>query len=68
MTLVAMTLRLTDEEAEALRRRAEQEGRSMQEVARTAIREYTSDRKTRLASAIEKIRIEDAELLDRLSR
>jgi predicted transcriptional regulator len=68
MTLVAMTLRLTDEEAEALRRRAEQEGRSMQEVARTAIREYTSDRKTRLASAIEKIRTEDAELLDRLSR
>jgi predicted transcriptional regulator len=68
MTLVAMTLRLTDEEAEALRRRAEQEGRSMQEVARTAIREYTTDRNTRLASAIEKIRIEDAELLDRLSR
>ncbi|HWC36286.1 MAG TPA: ribbon-helix-helix protein, CopG family [Mycobacteriales bacterium] len=63
-----MNLRLTDEEAEALRRRAEQEGRSMQEVARTAIREYTSDRKTRLAAAIEKVRTEDAELLDRLSR
>jgi predicted transcriptional regulator len=35
-----MTLRLTDEEAEALRRRAELEGRSMQEVARQAVREY----------------------------
>ncbi|HVV77249.1 MAG TPA: ribbon-helix-helix protein, CopG family [Mycobacteriales bacterium] len=65
---MAMNLRLTDEEAEALRRRAEQEGRSMQEVARTAIREYTSDRQTRLGAAIEKIRTEDAELLDRLSR
>jgi hypothetical protein len=35
-----MTLRLTDEEADALRRRAEREGRSMQEVARSALREY----------------------------
>lgn len=63
-----MTLRLTDEETEALRLRAAAEGRSMQEVARTAIREYTSDRKSRLSAAIEKIRTEDAELLDRLSR
>jgi len=37
---MAMTLRLTDEEAEALRLRAEHEGRSMQEVARAAVREY----------------------------
>ncbi|HEY1515685.1 MAG TPA: ribbon-helix-helix protein, CopG family [Solirubrobacteraceae bacterium] len=35
-----MTLRLSDEEADALRRRAEREGRSMQEVARAAVREY----------------------------
>jgi predicted transcriptional regulator len=35
-----MTLRLTPEESEALRRRAEIEGRSMQEVAREAVREY----------------------------
>jgi predicted transcriptional regulator len=35
-----MTLRLTDDETEALRRRAEMESRSMQEVAREAIREY----------------------------
>jgi hypothetical protein len=35
-----MTLRLTDEEADALRRRATLERRSMQDVARQAIREY----------------------------
>jgi predicted transcriptional regulator len=35
-----MTLRLTIEESDALRRRAEQEDRSMQEVARQAVREY----------------------------
>jgi predicted transcriptional regulator len=35
-----MTLRLTDAEADALRRRAEAEQRSMQEVARAAVREY----------------------------
>lgn len=37
---MAMTLRLTDEETEALRRRAEHEQRSMQEVARQAVRDY----------------------------
>jgi alanyl-tRNA synthetase len=35
-----MTLRLTDAQAEALRSRAEFEGRSMQEVAKAAIEEY----------------------------
>ena len=38
----------TDEESEALRTKAEQEGRSMQEVARTAIAHYVSDRPQRL--------------------
>ncbi len=37
---VAMTLRLTDDETDALRRRAAREGRSMQDVARSAVREY----------------------------
>jgi predicted transcriptional regulator len=37
---MAMTLRLTDDEAEALRRRAQREGRSMQDVARAAVRDY----------------------------
>ncbi|ABW14726.1 hypothetical protein Franean1_5368 [Parafrankia sp. EAN1pec] len=35
-----MTLRLTDDETEALRLRSELERRSMQEIARQAIREY----------------------------
>lgn len=38
--LVAMTLRLTDEESAALRKQAEKEGRSMQDVARSAVRDY----------------------------
>ncbi len=37
---MAMTLRLTEGEAQALRLRAKREGRSMQEVAREAVREY----------------------------
>lgn len=35
-----MTLRLSDEQSEALRARAEFEGRSMQEVVKSAIEEY----------------------------
>lgn len=41
---MAMTLRLTDQEADALRRRADLEARSMQEVAREAIRDYVERR------------------------
>jgi hypothetical protein len=41
---MAMTLRLTDEDADRLRERAAHEGRSMQEVARQAVREYLDDR------------------------
>jgi len=63
-----MNLRLSDREADALRRKAAEEGRSMQEVARSAIADYVSDRPHRLRAAIEKVRTEDAELLDRLSR
>src|SRR5215469_808643 len=40
---MAMTLRLADDETDALRRRAELEHRSMQEVARQAIREYVEN-------------------------
>jgi hypothetical protein len=43
---MAMTLRLTDHETDALRQRAKREGRSMQEVARAAVREYI-DRRSR---------------------
>jgi len=37
---MAMTLRLNDEQAAALRARAEKEGRSMQQVARAALDDY----------------------------
>lgn len=37
---MTMTLRLTDDESQALRRRADLESRSMQDVARQAVREY----------------------------
>jgi predicted transcriptional regulator len=40
---MAMTLRLAEDEADALRQRAELESRSMQEVARQAIREYVEN-------------------------
>ena len=65
---MAMNLRLTDSESEALRVKAEQEGRSMQEVAKTAIAQYVSERPQRLLSAIHRVRNEDAELLERLSK
>ena len=51
---MAMTLRLNDGQAEALRRRAEREGRSMQQVALSAVDEYLE-------------RAEDDELTDRLA-
>jgi predicted transcriptional regulator len=51
---MAMTLRLSDEQTDALRRRADKEGRSMQQVARTALDEYL-------------VRTEDDELTDRIA-
>ncbi len=63
-----MNLRLSDAETEALRTKAAEEGRSMQEVARSAIVQYVSDRPRRLRAAIEKVATEDAELLKRLAQ
>ncbi len=40
----------------------------MQEVARAAITQYVSDRPLRLLAAIERVRTEDQELLERLSQ
>jgi predicted transcriptional regulator len=37
---MAMTLRLSNEQASALRKRAEKEGRSMQQVALAAVDDY----------------------------
>ena len=49
-----MTLRLTDRQTAALRARAEKEGRSMQQVAISAVDDYL-------------MRAEDDELTDRLA-
>ncbi len=65
---MAMNLRLSEHDSELLRQRAEQEGRSMQEVARTAIAEYVRGRPERVRAAIDRVKTEDAELLDRLGR
>ena len=51
---MAMTLRLTDTQTESLRARARSEGRSMQQVALSAIDEYL-------------LRTQDDELTDRLT-
>lgn len=65
---MAMTLRLTDDEQEALRRRAEAEGMSMQEAARRAVREFVArgDHEDRVASAAARILAAHADALRRL--
>ncbi|MDL5158899.1 ribbon-helix-helix protein, CopG family [Actinomycetospora termitidis] len=67
---MAMTLRLTDEESEALRRRADAEGRSMQEVARAAVREYveTREHEDDVDRAAAWVTTNFREALDRLGR
>ena len=67
---MAMTLRLTDAEAEALRRRAEHEGRSMQDVARAAVRHYieTTSRAELLDRVLDEELPRYAEALERLGR
>lgn len=67
---MAMTLRLTDEEQEALRDRATQEGISMQDAARRAVREYVErgEHRKRVAAAAERIKSAHAEALERLGQ
>jgi hypothetical protein len=65
---MAMTLRLSAEQTEALRRKAAEEGRSMQEVALTAVDQYVHDRPERLRRIVSEVLTEDAELLNRLAR
>jgi predicted transcriptional regulator len=62
-----MTLRLSDEEAEALGAQTERENRSMQEVAREAIRVYVS-RRAQLSALSAASWDEDRDLLDRLAQ
>ena len=63
---MAMTLRLTEEETEALRATAEAEGRSMHEVARTAIKNYVTSRDEQMHEMFAMLATRDAEILKRL--
>lgn len=67
---MAMTLRLSDEETEALRRRAEFESRSMQDVAKQAVREYVEShsRHDLLARVLDEELPRYAEALERLGK
>jgi predicted transcriptional regulator len=63
-----MNLRLTDEEAVALREYARETGRSMQDVAREAIRTYVSERSKVRDEILARIIREDSDLLDLLAQ
>jgi Ribbon-helix-helix protein, copG family len=67
---MAMTLRLSDTEAEVLRRRAELERRPMQEVVRQAIREYVEShsRAELLGKVLDEELPRYAEALERLAK
>ncbi|MCS6547735.1 ribbon-helix-helix protein, CopG family [Curtobacterium flaccumfaciens pv. flaccumfaciens] len=65
-----MTLRLDDAEAAALRKRADLEERSMQDVARAAIREYIEQhsRSDLIDGILDRELPRYAEALDRLGK
>jgi predicted transcriptional regulator len=67
---MAMTLRLSDAESEALRRRAELEQRSMQDVARQAVRDYIEQhsRNELITSVMDSQLPRYAEALERLGK
>lgn len=66
--VMGMTLRTSDEQTEALRRQAADEGRSMQAVALSAIDEYIARRahKTRVDAVLRRVVSEEAGVLERL--
>ena len=67
---MAMTLRLTEEEQEALRSRAASEGVSMQELARRAVRDYVglADHRDRVVASARKIMEVHAAAIERLGK
>ena len=65
---MAMNLRLSPQQNKALKKVAAQKGISMQEAALKAIDEYISHRSEKLTKNIARIKSEDAELLERLSK
>jgi predicted transcriptional regulator len=67
---MAMTLRLDEQETEALRKRAEREGRSMQEIARQAVRDYVerTSKRELMNAVLDRELPRYAEALERLGR
>lgn len=67
---MAMTLRLTDTEQDALRDRAEAEGISMQEAARRAVREFVArgQHRDRVGEASRRVIDAHADALERLGQ
>ncbi|GAC1610041.1 MAG: hypothetical protein NVS3B26_14660 [Mycobacteriales bacterium] len=65
---MAMTLRLTDDETEALRAAAEQEGISMQELARKAVRQYVDGWAAQRDAFLSDVARANKRLLDRLGQ
>ncbi|MEM8926537.1 MAG: ribbon-helix-helix protein, CopG family [Actinomycetota bacterium] len=67
---MAMTLRLTENEQELLRQRAADEGVSMQELARRAVREYVglADHHDRVVRSAERVMRAHADAIERLGR
>jgi hypothetical protein len=65
---MGMTLRPNDKQAEALRRQAADEGRSMQAVALSAIDEYIARRAhtAKVGDALQRVVREEARVLERL--
>ena len=65
---MAMTLRLSEKEQRALKKRAERDGVSMQDAARRAIREYldNSEHTTRVIDAATQIMKDHAEAIEQL--
>lgn len=63
---MAMTLRLSEEQTEALRETAEREGRSMQEVALQAVDEYTAARARTFEVLLDGVLRDHADVLRRL--
>ena len=65
---VAMTLRLTDDEHQALKERAAVDGTSMQDVARAAIRDHIvrGEHRARVSQAARRVMKAHADALRRL--
>jgi|SRR5271156_467389 len=65
---MGMTLRPSEQQAEALRQQAAAEGRSMQAIALSAIDEYIARRahKAKVAAALQRVVREEAGVLERL--